>query len=81
VGNIKKSYTALDGDIMSVSADGTPCIIVSGEGDRLGTITHCNMSAVRIFGYQPHEMKGQRVEKLMPDLYGRNHKRMLENAI
>lgn len=79
--NTKKNFSALEADVMNVSADGTPCIFVSGESDKLGIITQCNMSAVRVFGYQQHELRGQRVEKLMPELYGVNHRKMLEDAI
>jgi PAS domain S-box-containing protein len=36
---------------------------------------------VRVFGYQAFEMRNQRVEKLMPDLYSKNHQKILEEAL
>lgn len=39
-------------NIMQISTDGTPCIIVSGEPEKLSAITQCNSGAVRVFGYQ-----------------------------
>ena len=68
-------------DIMQVSSDGTPCIFVSGETDKLGLITQCNQGAVRVFGYQQFEMKNQKVEKLMPEMYGKNHSKILDDAL
>jgi hypothetical protein len=44
-------------DILSVSSDGTPCIFVSGDQDKLSFITQCNSGAVRVFGYQAFELK------------------------
>jgi len=58
VSNTKRNFSALDADVMNVSADGSPCIFVSGDSETLGTITQCNMSAVRVFGYQQHELRG-----------------------
>jgi PAS domain S-box-containing protein len=58
-------------DILQLSSDGTPCVMVSGEPEKLGTISQCNSGASRIFGYQAYEMKNQKVEKLMPELYGK----------
>lgn len=39
----------------SYSADGTPCVYISGETDRLGIITQCNMSTCRVFGHSKKE--------------------------
>ena len=40
-----------DSDVNSYAQDGTPCIYISGETDRLGVINQCNMSLCKIFGY------------------------------
>ena len=56
-------------DINQVSSDGTPCIYVSGDADKLGMITQSNIGAVRMFGYSVLEMKNHNIEKLMPDMY------------
>lgn len=38
-------------DMSSYAHDGTPCVYVSGESDRLGYITQVNMSLCRVFGF------------------------------
>jgi hypothetical protein len=40
-----------DSDVNSYSQDGTPCVYISGEQDRLGIVNQCNMSLCKIFGY------------------------------
>jgi hypothetical protein len=60
-------------DIHQISSDGTPCIFVSGEPDKLGNVTQTNSGAVRVFGYQSFEMRNQKVERLMPEMYSKNH--------
>ena len=66
----------------SFSSDGTPCIYISGDGDRLGIITQCNLSLCRIFGIAKKEdFINHDVDILMPKLYARYHKLFLEAAI
>ena len=66
----------------SYSSDGTPCVYISGEQDRLGVITQCNMSACRIFGYPKKEdFINHDVEILMPKIYAKQHKMFLEQAL
>lgn len=63
----------------SYAADGTPCVYISGESDRLGVITQVNMSACRVFGYSKKEdLVSHEVEILMPKIYGRYHKQFIE---
>lgn len=63
----------------SFSADGTPCVYISAEQDHLGIISHCNMSVCRVFGYtKKEELINHEIEKLMPRVYARHHKRFLE---
>ena len=38
-------------DMNNVASDGTPCIYVAGESEKLGIINQCNMSLCKIFGY------------------------------
>jgi hypothetical protein len=34
-----------------------------------------------VFGFQQYELKNQKVEKLMPEIYGRHHSKILEEAL
>ena len=68
-------------DINSVSSNGTPCIYASGDKDRMGMITLCNGGACRIFGYGPSEIKNHNIEKLMPEMYAKNHSKILDDAV
>lgn len=68
-------------DIQQMSADGTPCIYVSGDSDKMGIMTQCNAGAIRIFGYSQLEIKNHNVEKLMPEMYGSHHSKVLEEAL
>ncbi len=55
---------------------------ISGEQEKLGIITHCNMAMCKVFGYTKRDaLIGHDVEKLMPKIYARNHKKFLEQAI
>lgn len=66
----------------SFAVDGSPCVYISGETDRLGTITQCNLSACRVFGYQKKEdLVNHEVEVLMPRIYAKYHQKFLEQAI
>jgi PAS domain S-box-containing protein len=54
---------------------------VSGETNKIGLITNCNSGASRIFGYTSNEMRNHNVEKLMPEMYARNHSKILDEAL
>ena len=86
--NVKNNYydggmNVLDdvNDIQAMSSDGTPCIYVSGDLDKIGMITQSNAGATRIFGYTAFEIKNHNVERLMPDMYAKNHSKVLEDAL
>lgn len=69
-------------DMSSYAADGTPCVYISGEQDRLGIITQVNMSVCRVFGFQKKEdLVNHEVEVLMPKIYSKYHKLFLEFAL
>mmetsp|Transcript_29897 Transcript_29897/g.29065 ORF Transcript_29897/g.29065 Transcript_29897/m.29065 type:complete len:405 (+) Transcript_29897:1690-2904(+) len=68
-------------DIVQMSNNGTPCIYVSGDSDKIGMIIQANMSACRIFGYTLSEVKNHNVEKLMPEMYAKNHSKVLDEAL
>ena len=69
-------------DFGSIANDGTPCIFISGEQERMSLITSCNMSLCKIFGYtHKDDLVGKDVETLMPRLYARVHRRFLEQAV
>lgn len=70
------------GELGGFAADGSPCVYISGEQEKLGLITHCNMSLCKVFGYTKRDaLIGHDVETLMPKLYARSHKKFLEQAI
>ncbi len=72
----------LDSDsALGIDKSDSPCIIVSGNSDEIGTITQWSKGATRIFGYEAHEIVGKSVELLMPPLYARHHTKVLRNAI
>jgi PAS domain S-box-containing protein len=68
-------------DIGSMSTNGTPCIYVTGDNDKIGMVTQVNSGASRIFGYTANEMKNHNVEKLMPEMYAKNHSKILDDAL
>lgn len=70
------------GELGGMAMDGSPCAYISAEQERLGVLTHCNMSLCKIFGYTKRDaLIGHEVEMLMPRIYARNHKKALECAI
>lgn len=42
-------------DLNNYAADGTPCIYISGEQEKIGIISQCNLSLLQIFGYSKKE--------------------------
>ena len=85
--NIKQNYFDAGNmhddmnDMSAMSSNGTPCIYVTGESDKIGVITQCNAGACRIMGYTINELKNHNVEKLMPEMYAKNHSRILDDAL
>lgn len=68
-----------DGGEGGFASDGSPCVYISAETEKLGTITHCNMSLCKVFGYTKRDaLIGHDVEKLMPKMYAKVHKKFLE---
>ncbi len=66
-------------DMASFAPDGTPCVYVSGETEKLGIMTQCNLSVCRVFGFTKKEdLVNHEVELLMPRIYQRQHKSFLE---
>jgi len=65
-----------------LSADGSPCIFISADPEKLGQITHCNMSLCKLFGFTSRDLLiGHDVERLMPRIYASQHKRFLLQAL
>ena len=76
--NVNEDYT----DLNNYAQDGTPCIYISGELERLGIVNQCNMSLCKIFGYTKKDyVVNKDVEMLMPKLYSDNHKDFLNQSI
>ena len=66
----------------SQSQDGSPVVFISGEPEKLGQITNCNMSMCKVFGYTKKDgLVGHEVDILMPKLYSKNHRKFLEGAV
>ena len=65
-------------DLNNYAQDGTPCIYISGETERLGIVNQVNMSLCKIFGLlKKDDVVGKDVEMLMPRTYSENHKDFL----
>ena len=62
-------------------ADGTPCIIASGDQGKIGEIVQFNLASCRIFGYTKTELNGMRINSLMPDIYAKSHDKILQKCI
>lgn len=59
-------------DFSAYAPDGSPCMFISGESERLGQITQCNMSMLKVFGFsRKDEVIGKDVEILMPRVYAK----------
>lgn len=68
-------------DINNYAPDGTPCLYISGDSEKIGTVLQINMSACRVFGYsKKEEVMGNNVTMLMPDLYGECHNEFVIQA-
>mmetsp|Transcript_20725 Transcript_20725/g.19767 ORF Transcript_20725/g.19767 Transcript_20725/m.19767 type:complete len:216 (-) Transcript_20725:472-1119(-) len=69
-------------DLNNYALDGTPCIYISGEQERLGIVNQCNMSMCKIFGYNKKEdVVNKDVEMLMPRIFSTNHKDFLNISV
>ena len=59
-------------DFSAYAPDGSPCVFISGENERLGLITQCNMSMLKVFGFAKKDhVIGKDVDTLMPKIYAR----------
>lgn len=71
-----------ENDVNAYAQDGTPCIYISGETDRLGVINQCNMSLCKIFGYlKKDEILNKNIKMLQPRIYSDSHDRFLKESI
>lgn len=71
-----------DSDVNSYAQDGTPCIYISGEQDRLGIINQCNMSLCKIFGYmRKDDLLNKNIKILQPHMYSEHHDKFLKETI
>jgi PAS domain S-box-containing protein len=57
---------------------GDPLFYISSHSDNLGAIMNCNMSAVRLLGYEKNKILGNDIEQYMPSIYAEHHKEALE---
>jgi len=62
-------------------ADGTPCIVASGDQGKLGDIIQFNMALCRVFGYTKAELTNRKINYLMPDAYAKSHDKILQHVL
>eukprot|EP01022_Parablepharisma_sp_SALTPOND_P033551 TRINITY_DN88_c0_g1_i1.p1 TRINITY_DN88_c0_g1~~TRINITY_DN88_c0_g1_i1.p1 ORF type:complete len:1755 (-),score=211.95 TRINITY_DN88_c0_g1_i1:16687-21951(-) len=65
----------------TAGSDGSPCVLASGEQNKLGEIIQVNMGMCRAFGYTKNEMLGKKVDVLMPQLYSKHHDPILKASL
>ena len=66
---------------MTFAPDGTACVIAGSEKGKVGEILNINMGVCRIFGYSKAEIVGKNVEILMPQMYAKEHSKILMNCV
>lgn len=54
---------------------------MSGDSVDFGRITNCNASACFLFGYIKEELCNFHVDRLMPEMYTKNHTKLLDEAV
>ncbi len=79
--NKRKAQAANTSNIEMLSAEGDPCVCVSGQQNKLGIITQCNLAFCRVFGYNKKEMIGLGIAALMPEMYAAFHQEVLLNDL
>lgn len=81
--NVNKQYLkASNGcDLAAISPEGDPCVCVSAQPNKLGTVTNLNNSFCRLFGYQRKELLGANVECLMPEAFAATHEKILREEM
>lgn len=75
--NRRKMQAMNTSNISVVSPDGTPCIYISGQQNKAGIITQCNLAVCRLFGYTKKELMGNNIKILMPEMYAEHHQEFL----
>ena len=56
-------------------------IIVSGNDDTFGLISNISLSVTEIFGFEYGELIGKSLDIIMPEIYHKEHKKVLRNTI
>lgn len=77
----RKLYSQSMENNETLTKDGTPCILISGQASKLGVITDCNLPVSRIFGYNKNDIIGSNIKKLMPEIYAKYHDEILKRNI
>lgn len=71
-----------ENDVNTYAQDGTPCIYISGESDRLGIISQCNLSVCKIFGYnKKDDILSKNVKIMMPSIFADHHDDFLNESL
>jgi len=56
-------------------------IIVSGNEETFGLINRISLSVTEIFGFEYGELIGKNLDIIMPEIYHKEHKKVLKNSI
>lgn len=73
VASRRKTQANNTSNLELLATEGDPCLCISGQQNKLGIVTKCNMALCRLFGYGMKELLGCSVNELMPELFGPSH--------
>ncbi|CDW77649.1 UNKNOWN [Stylonychia lemnae] len=68
-------------DTETLNQNATPYIIIDGDQQNLGMMLDFNKSLLKMFGYTSSELLHVHLDKLLPDIYTKDHNAVLEKAI
>jgi len=80
-GGNNSGSNAADLWMTTASSDGSPCVLASGEQNKLGEIVQVNMGMCRVFGFTKTEMIGKKVDMLMSTIYSKHHDGALKSSL
>lgn len=66
---------------MFCDSDDYSMLLVSGDIKDLGRIMRVNRGVDQLFGYSPEELKGSKINKLMPELYQVVHEDFMQSFL
>ena len=79
---IQHEIELIDINPLSLSSnDKFQYIIVSANNDNFGLIKNLSLSISTIFGYEYEELIGKTLDLIMPDIYQKEHRKILKNSL